>query len=606
MLTKILRISLFFLMTICFSSYSLDPYTVRVVYFMPTDSANRSDALDLDTIMKSIQSTYRDEMERHGFSDKTFRLETNNIGKVIVHKVKGNNNKSFYRKDNTLRLVHKELESQGYNDRQSIYAVVMAGMTVLWNGAAGLAATSPLGAWYNNNEYYGYCVNIETTKQGTESILRHEIGHVFGLSHLVLDNPVGFIMANGDKLAFHEARWLSKNQYFNDIWRHNFGPEIFRFHGAKNQNDGKIRITADITDADGLFQSYGFVNTPTPAGFGVIGYNFYEGDVKASIDFGDIDRHLLTSSDKIWLQLMDIHGNWRYHHPNTYTLPKVLDKDLDIDLTEGIVAYWDFNGNSDNTVKDVSGNGHEGRLIGGTERIKEGKYGGALKFNGINSEVSIPYHENLNPERFTITAWVKADQNGNGYRAVVSSRNDFPQRGYILYCSVFNTWQFWIGTKNNHWRMPKSTPVNFEKWDHLAGTYEDGKQRFYVNGVFLGESNFHLSVNPDQEFLIGAGANELSNHHYRFLGVIDEVRLYNYVLDKDEIVAVMHHQSLDGDQSDENVVNEDQEERELEPPNKIDCPGCNVDIHEEDATWNITPTRKHITTSWAKIKTSRN
>ena len=307
----------------------LADYEVKIVYFIPTDSVDKSKELDLNNMMKSIRLTYLDEMNRHGFPGKTFNLEIDNNGKVVIHKVNGDHNQLFYR-NGTLFTLQKELENKGYNDRQSIYAVVMAGMNRLPGGASGLAVAYPWGAWFNNSEYYGYCISIESTKQRTEGILRHEIGHCFGLSHLVLDNPVGFIMANGDKLVFHEARWLSKIQYFNDVWKHNLGPEIVKFHGAENEPDGKIRITADVRDPDGLFQSYGFVQTPTPAGFGVVGFNFYDRPANAIAHFSDIDRHLLEKSDEIWLQLMDIHGNWRLHNPNTYTLPEPLNKNEDI------------------------------------------------------------------------------------------------------------------------------------------------------------------------------------------------------------------------------------------------------------------------------------
>ncbi len=223
---------------------------------------------------------------------------------------------------------------------------------------------------------------------------------------------------------------------------------------------------------------------------------------------------------------------------------------LSQDLTEGLVAYWDFNGNSGDTAKDVSENGHDGTLIGGTERTKDGKYGGALEFNGIDSEVDVPYHEDLNPEVFTITAWANVASNGTGHRAVVSSRADFPQRGYIFYCTPpnqppGNIWEFWIGAGEHSWKPVRGPEVTFDEWDHLAGTYADGNHKFYVNGEYIGEENFDISVNPDEEFLIGAGANETPSHNYRFLGLIDEVRLYDRVLTEDEIAAVMDSESLD-------------------------------------------------------------
>ena len=227
---------------------------------------------------------------------------------------------------------------------------------------------------------------------------------------------------------------------------------------------------------------------------------------------------------------------------------------LSQDVTDGIIAYWDFNGNSGDTAKDVSGNGHDGTLIGGTDRTTDGKYGGALEFNGSDSEVDVPFHEDLNREVFTITAWANVDSNGTGHRAVVSSRADFPQRGYIIYCTPGNAWQFWIGAGPNHWKPASGPAVNLDEWDHLAGTYADGNHKLYVNGEFVAEQNFEIVVNPNEEFLIGAGANETPNHNYRFLGKIDEVRLYDRVLTEDEIASVMDSKALDVEPKDKLTI----------------------------------------------------
>ena len=294
-------------------------YIVRTVYFQPTDSKDRSEWLDLDSIMKSIQDTYQSEMERHGFSGKIFRLETDQDGKVIVHKIKGRHNKAHYSGD-TLPIVIEELESKGYNNRQSIYVIVMAGMQALWhNFAGGIATARPSGGWVGNSEYYGFCASVETSRGQVEDVIRHELGHTFGLQHIALYDPSDFIMGSGDTLSFHEARWLSRNHYFNRVWNYNLAPDLTEFHGAEVFENDKIRFRATASDESSMFQAYGFVST------NIVGWNFFEAasdfGVIATIDFTDIDRvHL--NADKIYFQLMDADGNWRYHNPKTYTLPE--------------------------------------------------------------------------------------------------------------------------------------------------------------------------------------------------------------------------------------------------------------------------------------------
>ena len=214
-------------------------------------------------------------------------------------------------------------------------------------------------------------------------------------------------------------------------------------------------------------------------------------------------------------------------------------------VEEGLVAYWAFNEKAGGTASDSSGNGHDGKLVGDPQWTDDGKFGGALEFDGNGDEVDVPYHKDLNQEVFTICAWANPELVVGNHRAVVSSRADFPQRGYIFYAEPTNsTWQFWIGAGANSWKPAQGPAVNLGKWTHLAGTYADGNHKFYVNGKFEGEEKFDISVNPNEEFLIGAGANETANHNYRFVGKIDEVRLYDRLLNEDEITAVMEGETL--------------------------------------------------------------
>ncbi|MDE0483991.1 MAG: LamG domain-containing protein [Candidatus Poribacteria bacterium] len=214
-------------------------------------------------------------------------------------------------------------------------------------------------------------------------------------------------------------------------------------------------------------------------------------------------------------------------------------------IEEGIVAYWDFNEKAGDTAKDVSGNGHDGKLLGDPQWTKDGKFGGALEFDQAEDEVNVPFHKDLNQETFTICAWANVEPGSAGHRAVVSNRDEPPTSGHIFYATPQNTWQFWTGDGVTPWVSVQGPAVKLGEWEHLAGTFADGKQMFYVNGELAGERDSKPNFNSKQEFLIGAGGNERAVHTYLFKGIIDEVRLYDRVLDEDEIAAVMESDSLD-------------------------------------------------------------
>lgn len=218
--------------------------------------------------------------------------------------------------------------------------------------------------------------------------------------------------------------------------------------------------------------------------------------------------------------------------------------ELSVAVEEGVVAYWDFNEKDGDTASDSSGNGHDGTLIGDPQWTNDGKYGGALVFDQAGDEVNIPFHADLNQESFTICAWANVEVGSANHRAVVSNRDEPPTSGFIIYATPEHTWQFWTGDGATPWVSVQGPAVNLGEWDHVAETFADGTQKFYVNGELAGETASKPNLNTKQEFLIGAGANERANHEYLFKGIIDEVRLYDRVLDEDEIAAVMESDSL--------------------------------------------------------------
>ena len=217
-------------------------------------------------------------------------------------------------------------------------------------------------------------------------------------------------------------------------------------------------------------------------------------------------------------------------------------------VEDGIVAYWDFNETSGETASDVSGNGHDGTLMGDPKWTNDGYFGGAIEFDQVGDEVNVPYHEDLNQETFTISAWANVEPGSAGHRAVVSSRHKPPTSGYIFYAEPGHTWEFWTGGDGG-WVTIQGPAVNLGEWDHIAGTFADSKLMFYVNGELVGEKDSNLNFNLSQEFLIGADTNEHATREYLFKGKVDEVRVYNRVLDENEITAVMKSDSLSVDPS---------------------------------------------------------
>ena len=547
-------IFLCFLM-VCVVSES-EAYQVKVVYFQPADSENRSDLLDFDELMKSIQETYRSEIERHGFGPKTFKLELDRTGKVVVHHIKGRHNKARYATESVLDLLIPELERKGFEDKQTIYAVVLAGVELMRGGATGLAVPRPFAGFHGNGhpEYSGYAMSVELRRNRVENILRHELGHTFGLSHLLFERgvrytPGAYIMnnsGNGDDLVAAEARWLSKLRHFNvgAGFRNNFAPRLTTFRGAKRLENNNIEFRASVRDPD----NDGVASVYAEVGSWVIGWQFFDGDSHIEdVVFTDIPEDVLRGK-RIGYYFMDVHGNWMYDFPNkSFTLPpkhkeNILHDenqkiDADVNAVSDLVAYYPFDRNS----KDASGNGNHGEIIGTTHYV-EGKFGDAIALNNgayVKMDASDSLHGDLfKADPFALSLWVYPKiETGYGHVWRSLSMQDAGNTLFIIEDAGIISWR---GRINGEWSwgdLCETEPGLFkaDTWIHVAVTNDGDKLRIYLDGEMVAETDFQETDGGNAFYFIGSRFTSGEN----FVGSIDDYAIFSRALNEDEINSIM-------------------------------------------------------------------
>jgi uncharacterized repeat protein (TIGR01451 family) len=209
---------------------------------------------------------------------------------------------------------------------------------------------------------------------------------------------------------------------------------------------------------------------------------------------------------------------------------------LPFDETVGATTFADASGNASGNDRDGACSGDSCPTAG-----VSGKVGTALYFDGTNDYVEVPYNAAFNPNgSFTVAAWVKLD-GGSSYRTVLASRGGSPTRGYNLYVTDADVWQFWLNNGNSDWHMVGTEPVDYDTWTHVAGLYDNDTQeiRVYVNGQPAGsKSGVTFAPNTQYPLRVGAGTTEQSPAFF-FPGSIDEVRVYSEALTQSQIQALL-------------------------------------------------------------------
>ena len=89
-------------------------------------------------------------------------------------------------------------------------------------------------------------------------------------------------------------------------------------------------------------------------------------------------------------------------------------------LTNGLVAYFPFNGNAN----DASGNGHNGTVSGATLTTNRfGQTNQAYLFGGTSAYITAPFSATVFSNDFTASVWFKASDIANGWPTLLYELN---------------------------------------------------------------------------------------------------------------------------------------------------------------------------------------
>lgn len=220
-----------------------------------------------------------------------------------------------------------------------------------------------------------------------------------------------------------------------------------------------------------------------------------------------------------------------------------------VDLNRGLIAYYPFNGNSD----DVSGKGNHGSLQNGVQLTTDrfGVPNSAYLFDGIDDYIRIPYSSELNPTNaMSIALYFNPYQNtvqtligkisyaqgiGTQFQLAMGF-NQFPGVLYGLNPPGIGC-AGQISLNSSYVSTGASTPV-LNQWHCVVATFENGVQKIYLDGVLkqTGNAGFNsLNQCSNSDIQIGSW---WTLDKQQFKGKIDDIRLYNKALSQDEVNAL--------------------------------------------------------------------
>jgi hypothetical protein len=213
----------------------------------------------------------------------------------------------------------------------------------------------------------------------------------------------------------------------------------------------------------------------------------------------------------------------------------------------GLTGYWGLNEGAGLTTYDSSGQGNNGVLINNPVWTT-GKVGKALQFNttfGVSNDVlrqnaaflSIGRTFDIPQLPFTFTAWINP-ANYDDWRAIFSKRDSYDPSMMRLDIGLSKDSGAVYLTTAQHMSLFKYAPPT-NAWTHIAVVATATGIKLYVNGV-LQEScePVTLGTGATANTAIGGTGEGVGGDSDPFVGIIDEVRVYNRALSASEVRQV--------------------------------------------------------------------
>lgn len=199
------------------------------------------------------------------------------------------------------------------------------------------------------------------------------------------------------------------------------------------------------------------------------------------------------------------------------------------------ILLYTFEDIADGIVKDLSGNGNDGELVG--PEWGEGKFRRGMVFGGNEAEdyIMIDDNESLDlDEGITVEMWVKLNSPPTSGGVGVTKA-----RTYKVGPRNNNKAELRMATTENAWgsaTLISDGELTVNQWVHIAATYDAASTvaKLYIDGELDIEKEIGGDILPNDEPLwLGRGGNPFLD------GTLDEVRISNIARSHHEILMMM-------------------------------------------------------------------
>ncbi len=206
-------------------------------------------------------------------------------------------------------------------------------------------------------------------------------------------------------------------------------------------------------------------------------------------------------------------------------------------LPDQMIAWWKLDEAKDGTTADSSGNGLDGKLVGDAQIVDDPDRGKVLKLDGDGDWVECGDDVRFKMSGpMTISAWFKVHEFDKKSQAIITKGNS----SWRLQCDGEKDTVEFACTRLDVPVDPfvaiVSGGVNDGRWHHVACVYDTTTSTLYVDGRHkISNRSLPQTTTDSSPVQIGANSTYKSPASREWNGLIDDVRIYNYVLAESQV-----------------------------------------------------------------------
>ena len=214
-----------------------------------------------------------------------------------------------------------------------------------------------------------------------------------------------------------------------------------------------------------------------------------------------------------------------------------------------------FDTESSTTVKDYSGNGLSGSIVGANWSAN-GVLGGCYYFNGASDYITTDapsLFDDLSNNDFSISIWLKSEDIEQDFRMVLEGGNK-TEKSFTKIFTYGGEIHFGVCQDGVKHAVRTETLLN-NTWYHIAGVWEAEQKsiKMYINGVLsekVGYRTYAMGIQGGFDLGHGTASSRF------WLGSMDELEIYGRALSGEQICQI-YMNTKDGLSNESVIVSEE-------------------------------------------------